>query len=563
MDRRALLTGAGALALTGFAKPAPSSAPGVPPPIGSLGVSSRLGASTVVDLTSILSSAQTTGSISAASPLLTVADAANFPVGAQVIIEIGGEAGAGARGTSGVGGQWPALTYATVGAMNADTSKPNTTFAWVSGTGNVYQWLNSAWVQYTDYYTTKATPKALVATILSKAGNVLTLDTAASTTATAANVYLDNAAALNTLISGTINTIYTFPAGTFAISTQLVFTGCSNVSILGVGVASSKLLSPDGSSSAGITLLGCTNSSVHDLHIQGNAKLSKVGFDWATVTQTERPLSHILLGGLDQAGDHNTFFNMKFTDCWYNGIRQGSNGFWSNCSAILTEGLGAYIQWQFDFADTTYARGWDLTATSPYLQMGFEIFRSTYCEFRRCVGTNMVMALNDTGACLVDGFDFTAELNSQLNTQSFNENEVIININANIAADPFVAWGNTLRNIHMTTNYINANNDILRGISVSDYNPNVTIEDSSCTGPDWLAPSTFDGVQGVISFYALNTIVNRFTNVGTPQNYGGSYGFEPNIYAIGPGGTLSYVSAYRIKADSYGYGNTTVISPTA
>src|SRR5262249_56411318 len=50
---------------------------------------------------------QTTGTIAAASNSLTVANATGFRVGDIILIEIGGEAGAGLRVTCGGGGTWP------------------------------------------------------------------------------------------------------------------------------------------------------------------------------------------------------------------------------------------------------------------------------------------------------------------------------------------------------------------------------------------------------------------------------------------------------------------------
>src|SRR4051794_15940403 len=50
----------------------------------------------------------TTGSMAAGSNQLTIAAGAGFRVGDSVIVEIGGEAGHGLRGTMGVGGVDPA-----------------------------------------------------------------------------------------------------------------------------------------------------------------------------------------------------------------------------------------------------------------------------------------------------------------------------------------------------------------------------------------------------------------------------------------------------------------------
>src|SRR4029077_12232866 len=108
----------------------------------------------------------TTGTISAGSTSLTVADPAELAVGDHLIVQIGGETGAGARGTLGVGGAWPSLSYADPTAMNADNSRPERTYAWDRASGLVYIYTSGAWVHREDggspynqaYYTAKALP---------------------------------------------------------------------------------------------------------------------------------------------------------------------------------------------------------------------------------------------------------------------------------------------------------------------------------------------------------------------------------------------------------------------
>ncbi len=85
----------------------------------------------------------TTGTISGASNSLVVSSNPGFQIGDAIIVETGGEAGLGARGTKGVGGTWPTLSYANAAAMNADTSKPDGQHAWLLDTGDVYFWLVS------------------------------------------------------------------------------------------------------------------------------------------------------------------------------------------------------------------------------------------------------------------------------------------------------------------------------------------------------------------------------------------------------------------------------------
>lgn len=200
---------------------------------------------------------QTTGSIVSGQNTLTVASAAGFKVGDWVIVEIGAESGAGARGTMGVGGTWPTLSYANAAAMNADTSQVDFTYAFKRDDGVVYQWTgagvatawdsgtiysfgtrvsfsgtnyqsilngpnignppntsptawqsigSNAWVANVGYYVAKAIPLSLHGKISSIVGNVLTLLKAdgvtnanASASVTSANVYLNNQPYINYL----------------------------------------------------------------------------------------------------------------------------------------------------------------------------------------------------------------------------------------------------------------------------------------------------------------------------------------------------------------------------
>jgi len=181
-----------------------------------------------VDLSGFgLKSIQTTGNIAAGSKQLTLTASAEFSAGDQLIVAVGGESGAGQRGTVGVGGTWPALSFSSLSAMNADTSEPSGLYAWVTATGDVYQWQGPSWVSNVSagslYYMAKAVPRALVATVtaVDGSGAVLTLNRAASTDATNANVYYDNWSAFNAVLGDNrdsrTNVTVQIPAGTFAV----------------------------------------------------------------------------------------------------------------------------------------------------------------------------------------------------------------------------------------------------------------------------------------------------------------------------------------------------------
>src|SRR5262249_49083696 len=95
-------------------------------------------------------SIQTTGTIAAGSSTLMLAAPQNLRVGDFLLVEIGHEAGAGARGTIGVGGVWPALHFATTALLLAATAPANT-FAWAKDTGEVWRYVSGNWIQTKPY----------------------------------------------------------------------------------------------------------------------------------------------------------------------------------------------------------------------------------------------------------------------------------------------------------------------------------------------------------------------------------------------------------------------------
>ena len=66
------------------------------------------------------------GSMIAGSNQLTLSSVppVSFRQGDFIIVELGGEAGHGRRGTIGVGGTWPRKRYRSVAEMNADAHQP-------------------------------------------------------------------------------------------------------------------------------------------------------------------------------------------------------------------------------------------------------------------------------------------------------------------------------------------------------------------------------------------------------------------------------------------------------
>ena len=134
---------------------------------------------------------QAFGAITRGSNILQLTGFSKFKAGDQVIVEVGGEEGKGRLGTIGVGGVVPAA--------------------------------KDSWSQ--SYYRSKDVPLALVAKItgVADSGRILTLDKAAATAATNANVHFDNDPILNKVLAEEHQAgwMLILPAGDFAISDKL------------------------------------------------------------------------------------------------------------------------------------------------------------------------------------------------------------------------------------------------------------------------------------------------------------------------------------------------------
>lgn len=80
-----------------------------------------------------------------------------FNVGDIVLVEVGAEAGAGMRGTIGVGGSWPALTYKTTAAQQADLSQTTVgLLSWAQDSGTIFQWQSTLFVSSGTYNSSNA-----------------------------------------------------------------------------------------------------------------------------------------------------------------------------------------------------------------------------------------------------------------------------------------------------------------------------------------------------------------------------------------------------------------------
>jgi hypothetical protein len=468
-----------------------------------------------------LAETQTTGTIAAGANSLTVASPFNFVVGDTVIVEIGTEAGAGARGTKGVGGTWPALSYANGAAMDADTARPANTYAWEEDTGNVRRFVGGAWITdpAANYYTAKAVPKALVATIAAVSGFTLTLNATAAVDATDANVYRDNLPAFNAAMAAGGDLIeMEVPAGSFAVSNGPYLNVKPGWTLRGAGRDVSTLFTPNGVSAQALVQVGASNGAVVEgLHLRGNARNTGFGLG-PLVTETSVPQGPAYGYGIFFTGQTGgTARNCRITDVFQLGVGVSfATDIWAyDCECIVTDPLRVYIQWMYLWADATNGGCVDCSVDSAWLTAGWSGAKSSGFQLIRPTGTNAVAEMNSCGGWLIEDADLLIEANSQFDA-AFSASVALININTNLTGGDATPGGTISNATMLQEGYVNASNDTLRGIVINANNPNVTVQGGIYTSPDYAAPSTLFGAWGLDST-GLNTNVDSFTVVGAAK----------------------------------------------
>ena len=518
-----------------------------------------------------------TGSISADSDQLTLNTNPGFQVGDPIIIATGGEAGAGERGTVGVGGNWPLKSYADATAMDADTSQVERTFAWLEDTGDVYQWFSgtttysavttyelsarvtyagiayrslidgnvgntpdtsplfwedlgaaNAWIQTTSYYTAKVIPRGMTATIDAIDGLVLTLDTNATNDTTDANIYYDNFDVINNFgtslsvaeraatLPATLD--LRMPEGNFHVSAGIVFHVRDNWNLYGAGKTKTSLISPDGLPSANVQFALSDYNVVRDFHLIGNVKDKGFGLSWDTFT-TEIAVSYTAGGILFNGCNFGIQQDMYVTDVWQKafGCTFCLDTWCYRTTSFRTAELKKYIQWEFQIANSTGGGCVDCVVDSDFLVAGFEAFGGNGQTFTDCIGRNASISANCAGSFVYDGFVITLETNSQGAAGAFSSNNPVININSNIGQNPSgVALGGTISNFTCThEGAINVGGTVLRAIVVNAGNPNITMDTATITHPT----CDINGGTGVDqNSLGTGLILTDITVIGTNNN---------------------------------------------
>jgi hypothetical protein len=495
---------------------------------------------TIVNLA--VSSFATTGTISGgALNTLTVANASGLAVNDYIIIEIGGEPGAGLRGTmDGVGGVWPNVSYANSTAMLADTSKPAGTYAYLISNGDVYRWWDTygtgiAWQHQVGtaggYYVQKVIPRALRTKITAKAGTTLTLQTAATNPTTNANVYFDNTGIIQAVFglgSGVADgSEIVFPSGRFAISEQCATHGHHGWNIHGTSKTATTIFYPKGIS--GASVLGssqCNNMWFHDFGIEGNARANGY-MNYSYPGDTTQQV--IYNNGVQLTTSFNGIVSdIKGVDCYktisFDGASNGSIAERIEC--ILNDGIWVEI-WHMSGNDSTGITFRDITVTSPTWMSGIEFFRCDNSTMTRVTGTNTFFAMNTCNDFLLENITLTVNGAQQGANSIFASNSQVVDINKNIDGID-VSDGGLIRNLVVTQSGTTPpNNDTLRGVAIAPACIKVRVHNATFTLPNYVPGSTTNGATGLLSDAPDTELVlvtcHGTTNPQWPAGGGSSY----------------------------------------
>lgn len=511
------------------------------------------GGTTVNASTYGMKTSQTTGSIDVGSFTLNVADASGFSQGDQIIVE-----NTTLPGTKGVGGSWPALIYANKAAMDADLSQPNNTYACFAGDGitapygslhrfnastgtwNIYN--NTEWK---EYYWDRAQPFSLVAKILSKSTNTLTLNLPAQISVTNANVYFDNSPIIKPLCSGATklsNQTLQFDAGTYCFSENILFDQVAFVTIQGAGRDATTLKSPLCTPSMGIKWTSCTSCNVRDLHLLGNCADSGYGTG-ITPSQSQTTLSRSTTTGIWYYacnGSLHEVTDCKMTNPWTGAV---SSSYTWNVKAyrcdVYSAGHRCYIQWMFQFADQSNCYAEDCHVYADYLTGGFETFRSNNTTFVRCGGVNCAFSSNSSGTWLYDSPFATITAGAQKTppgnfgtTGFFSSKGEIYNFNNNIQPPAStIDQGGELRNATLIIEgEINSTDHAVPNpITIGPQCSNVRI--TGTYGRDTVSPKgyfqmptvtdSYDSRRGIKSDSAVGSMIDGIRIVGgRPESWG-------------------------------------------
>lgn len=365
------------------------------------------------------------GSMQAGSyQLVLESDNHPFLAGHTVIVPVGGEAGAGARATVGVGGTWPATSFPDVATLLATWTHPATTdgsspAAYAVNTGDVYYWNGSAIVQpaTNQYHQRKYWPKALVAVIEAVNGATLTLDTAAVVATSNVRVHIDCMRVMQDAVH-TAGLTLEIPESVYALGSRVVNQGGSamgttyseDLTLFGHGVRS-EFWAPKGCPSPAFLLASAHRMTATDFVIRSNVshEAGLLGVEgYGTGDAYRRPwmlsqcigaeVERVTVIGCEWGG-------LELTGCLDSNMR--------NCRAEFPTSRHYYLGvWAMQLTNGTNCHTYDCEVDSDFLCTAAEVFRCTDCSHTRLRTRNGQIASNSSVRSFYNDLEMTIEANS-------------------------------------------------------------------------------------------------------------------------------------------------------
>lgn len=393
-----------------------------------------------------------TGSMTAASDELVLSTLDHhFAVGDTIIVEVGGEAGAGARATVGVGGTWPETSFANVATLLASGDpgdSPGLGFfaAYAQTTGDVYYWDSGAWhiADPEAYFFTKFYPLALRATVTDVDGATLTLSADSVAATTNARVWFDCEPLVAAYLDVATPSLRVTP-GQWALGINI---GCelAGMHLFGDDRDSCILLSPRGCQSLRAIFTDTHNARIHDLTLKGNARTSGYSHGLPDYDIGRAPAVLTLM-----QGDDCEVSDVKVIDSMHNGFSFSfcSGGTATRVRYEATDEVLAYMGWRINASDCEDVTFESCEYDSDYLDSGYETFKSRNIQFLNCTSRNGMVATNGSADWLFDGLVVNIEADSMPN----DPNEVLQSVfdhNNNINDDADDVYGGQIRNSTLT-----------------------------------------------------------------------------------------------------------------
>jgi hypothetical protein len=469
-----------------------------------------------IDLTGVLRPVRSVGSMEAGENLLRLNRAADFRVGSQVIVEIGGEAGRGQRGTQGVGGVVP--------------GDPN------DG----------------RYYQSADAPISLVAKVVTVEGQRLTLDKPAVVATRDAAVHYDNLPAWHAAtfwdegkpVTMQGDVLVTLPAGSFAVSGMMQFYWhLPGWIIAGQGDDRTELFSPKGTQSVSLFVSESPATTIRDIRFRGNVADHGYGTTWyqSAVDLSLSPDSHI--------------FNVVAINGWRGlSVSYSHNTTANNFRAYLMEPLRHYISWQIAWANSNGGGCTDCAVFSRYVTAALESFQSAGQAYVRNKLYGGMFSSNSSERLVIDDLYIRLAAGSaHLRDTLYNP---LVNINVNVdnqqGGGAVRGAGGIYRNVTMIQDgFIGADPAwgalfMASGISIESKTSNLLVFGGRYYVPDVTSDNNTKGigVPGVRNAGGnKNILVEGFLSCGltdTPPAY------QPNIYNPGEASNVVRNSKARL-----------------